>query len=312
MMGETGCGKTSLIKMIAKLNKQNEIFNIRNKIDYILIKIKDKVDEKNFKEKLNKFYENQIEKQMIILNIHAGTTDNDIIERIQNENLFDDQNYNQEFIDFKFEYYKIYENLKEFFNLLEKQKIWVFLDEINTCNSMGLISEMLCKHTVQGRKIKENVLFFAACNPYRKILKKPDIPGLINKENFHIVSKWENVVYNVNPLPHSLINFVFNFGSLNEKDEEEYIDKIISPCFNKIKENLEITEDDLKDVKQITINSIKFSQKFIREINDVSSVSLRELRRFIILFEWFIKFLTDYYEGESIINNFDSINNNFI
>ncbi len=307
MMGETGCGKTSLIKMIAKLNKQNEIFNIRKKIENFLIKIKDLVDEKNFKEKLNKIFE----KQMIILNIHAGTTDNDIIERIQKENLFEDQIYNKEFIDFKFEYYKIYENLKEFFNLLEKQKIWVFLDEINTCNSMGLISEMLCKHTVQGRKIRENVLFFAACNPYRKILKKPDIPGLINKENFHIVSKWENVVYNVNPLPHSLINFVFNFGSLNEKDEEEYINKIISPCFNKIKENLEITEEDFKDIKQITINSIVFSQNFIRNINDVSSVSLRELRRFIILFEWFIKFLTEYYEGEPLIK-FDSINNNFI
>ena len=51
MMGETGCGKTSLIKMLSRL--------------------------------LN----NGSEKNMKVLNIHAGTSDNDIVNFIEKEIL---------------------------------------------------------------------------------------------------------------------------------------------------------------------------------------------------------------------------------
>ena len=39
--------------------------------------------------------------------------------------------------------------------------------------------------------------------------------------------KERKLVYTVNPLPHSLLNFVFNFGSLTKKDEESYIKNIV-------------------------------------------------------------------------------------
>ena len=36
-------------------------------------------------------------------------------------------------------------------------------------------------------------------------------------------SKLNNLIYTVNPLPHSLLNFVFDFGSLKFEDEKKYI-----------------------------------------------------------------------------------------
>ena len=42
-----------------------------------------------------------------------------------------------------------------------------------------------------------------------------------------------------------------------------------------------------------SINSDIIAQNFIRENNFSSSVSLREVRRYVILFEWFILFIND-------------------
>ena len=39
------------------------------------------------------------------------------------------------------------------------------------------------------------------------------------------------VLYNVNPLSHSLMNFVYYFGSLEKNDEEKYIEAIIEGIF---------------------------------------------------------------------------------
>jgi midasin (ATPase involved in ribosome maturation) len=129
MMGETGCGKTSLIRKLSELKNDGK----KNK--------------------------------MKILNIHAGTNDNDIINFIKNEiypesiKLIMEENIEK----------KNYEDIGLIF---EESKFWVFLDEINTCKSMGLISELLCKHSYLGYPLPSNVVFIAACNPYRQISKK--------------------------------------------------------------------------------------------------------------------------------------------
>ena len=82
---------------------------------------------------------------------------------------------------------------------LKKKKIWVFFDEINTCKSMGLISELMCKHTYQGNPIPQNIVFIAACNPYRHREKK-DISD-------------EKIGLNIN-LAHKELNY------LNEKEKK--------------------------------------------------------------------------------------------
>ena len=180
MMGETGCGKTALIRKLSEMKNDGN------------------------------------SDKMKILNIHAGTNDKDIVDFINNIVIPESK--------------KISENEKDDKEIAEKKgfffedtKIWVFLDEINTCKSMGLISELLCKHTCQGKPLPSNIIFIAACNPYRKREKNEKsenkIIGLdINqahkqKQNLNIKeieeiqkSKNNNLVYNVNPLPHSLLN----------------------------------------------------------------------------------------------------------
>ena len=268
MMGETGCGKTSLIRKLSELKNDGE------------------------------------ENKMKILNIHAGTNDNDIINFIENEVLKESEKLNSEEQAKK----KNYED-KGF--IFQETKFWVFLDEINTCKSMGLISELLCKHSYLGKSLPSNVVFIAACNPYRQIIKKVDEKKiglditqakkeqkLLNDLDIENIKKKKNnnLVYSVNPLPHALLNFVFDFGNLTPEDEVNYIKCIIKESIEKIfkiyKPQKEMNSKEiLKNLKELASEMIIESQNYIREFNDKSSVSLREIRRFNIFYEFFCDYL---------------------
>ena len=159
--------------------------------------------------------------------------------------------------------------------IYEEKKVWVFFDELNTCKSMDLLSEIICKHSCQGESLPENIYFIGAVNPYRKS-KQKKVGLKINKnENY----EEPDLIYTVNPLPHSLLNFVFDFGNLNPEDEKSYIKNIVE---EKIKE---------KNLSELATKLIFISQNFIRKNNGNSSVSLREIRRFIIFYEFFINYL---------------------
>ena len=99
MMGETGCGKTSLIR------------------------------------KLNQLLNNGDEDKMKILNIHSGITNENIYEFLfskkgpNNLSIIDEAKMLE-----KSEEKREKENIK-FGKYYEKKNIWIFLDEINTCNS---------------------------------------------------------------------------------------------------------------------------------------------------------------------------------
>jgi hypothetical protein len=82
------------------------------------------------------------------LEIHAGTTDQK----------------NVSFID------EVNEKVKK--EGAENKLTWIFFDEINTCNSFGLTSKIMCKHTYLGKKINENFVFLGTYNPYRILNKK--------------------------------------------------------------------------------------------------------------------------------------------
>ena len=230
LMGETGVGKTKLLEMLTTLYGKGTCRWKR-------------------------------------LQIHAGTTDQKIVEFIEQVNKeIKDEN-------------------------AENELTWIFLDEINTCNSLGLITEIMCNHTYLGKKISDNYVFLGACNPYRILRKKMRESGLVYY-NMKEKSKLNNLVYTVNPLPHALLNFVFDFGSLLEKDEKKYINNTILSIIDKIKREgflNNINQNDLKKLTDEMIESIVICHQFIREKYDSSSVSLREIRRFGIFFESFIK-----------------------
>ena len=56
-------------------------------------------------------------------------------------------------------------------NKAENQKneeLWVFFDELNTCLSMSLLTEIFINRTYNGKKLCDNIRLIGACNPYRK------------------------------------------------------------------------------------------------------------------------------------------------
>ena len=282
MMGETGCGKTSLIRKLSELINNGESI-------------------------------------MEILNIHAGITDKEIVDflyenkkneknkEIKNSSIIARAQRLGEQEEIRKKNYEE-EDLKFF-----EKKYWVFLDEINTCNSTGLICEMMTKHSCQGKPLPKNIFFIAACNPYRYKTKEEDNNALkIEDKDKKNENGNSNLVYKVNPLPFSLLNFVFNFGRLTEDDEKSYIrNMVINPIesfyWKEIEEKKEpeekldkmdikkyLTEDKFKEcesLKKLASEAIIKGQKFVIEKNDVSSVSLREIRRFSIFYKFFVEYL---------------------
>ena len=293
LMGETGCGKTSLIKMLSLIiNKGKE--------------------------------------KMKIMNIHGGITDNDIINFIKNcekeieeEKKKEIENEINKFKESKEKkYYKeeiIEENIKQ---KIEKEKVWIFFDEINTCNSLGLINEIMIEKTMNGEKINDNFVFIGSCNPYRIVTKKMKESGLVYHQDDIDNKILSELVYNVNPLPISLINYIFNFGSLTQKDEKIYISSIIQIYFDKLtkkgeKTNLRNDKKEIKlygliniDLQEIEkekiniINSIFFCHNYLKERFDNSLISLRDIKRFIIFYDWFLKYLINESTQQNLYQNY--------
>ena len=185
LMGETGCGKTSLIRKLSELQNNGECL-------------------------------------LIIDNIHSGHNNEDIIQFIK-QNVIPEAEKLNEIERQKKEKYDAVEEI------YEEKKLWVFFNELNTCKSMDLLSEIICKHSCQGESLPENIYFIGAVNPYRKS-KQKKVGLKINKnENY----EEPDLIYTVNPLPHSLLNFVFDFGNLNPEDEKSYIKNIVEEKLKK-------------------------------------------------------------------------------
>ena len=89
-------------------------------------------------------------------------------------------------------------------------------------------------------------------------------------------NKLNNLVYTVNPLPHSLLNFIFDFGNLRFADEQKYISNAIKSIISEINEQRlinDIKEQDLTYLIDIVIKTVLLCHEFICEIYDISSIS---------------------------------------
>jgi len=54
----------------------------------------------------------------------------------------------------------------------QDKKLWVFFDEFNTTENLGLICEVISEITILGKSIPDNICILAACNPYKIRSKK--------------------------------------------------------------------------------------------------------------------------------------------
>jgi hypothetical protein len=203
IMGETGCGKTSLVRYLA----------------------------------------NTCGVQFYKFDFHAGTSEDEIFTFI---------------------------NTKEIHARAIKEQIWIFLDEINTCDHLGMISDIMCHHSLLGQPLSKKLVFLASCNPYK--LRPAEHTKTAGLEGKNITDEHSKLVYRVHPLPEAMIDYVWDYGSLTPKDERAYIQRMVR--------NL--------PEERLLVDLLAASQKFIRLAEKNSfCVSLRDVHRCIILINWF-------------------------
>ena len=279
IMGETGCGKTALIK------KLNHLLN-------------------NGKETVE------------IINIHPGINDKKLCKIMDEKNIIAKK---------------------------QKEELWLFFDEINTCLSLSLLTEIFINRTFYGNPINDNIRLIGACNPYRKRKKETEKCGLSLSDDID-----NELVYLVQPLPQSLLYYVFSFGSIDDDDEKKYIHSIIEKTFSEEKDDLierqeykktleekkkllkeydkkqkiNSKENDMENIEkqiklkeeqliklssvkshEITTDIISKCHIYLRNNFDSSVVSLREIARFTSFVEFFKTYFSIKNEFERVINN---------
>jgi hypothetical protein len=178
-------------------------------------------------------------------------------------------------------------------------RIWIFFDEFNTSPLQSLIEEIISENrasfTRREIKFPSNVVFIAACNPFR-IRANPSVVGLRpNATNFS---------HRVYPIPESLINFTWDFDQLSYESEWKYADQMLknNEQLQRYKEISPMVKGEA--VITIAIECIMAAQKYHRSQDGESTVSLRDITRFVPLFVYF----TDLHNNEYFTSLINAIN----
>ena len=155
-------------------------------------------------------------------------------------------------------------------------KTWIFLDEFNTTNSIGLINEIVCHRSILGREISELLIFVCACNPYRIKSKGFDEEniGIKRKNQGNVKNSAFKLLYTVYPLPETMLNYVWDFGSLEAEAEKMHIDIIIGGI------------DLPQQLLALLANAVFRLQRYFKD-EDSSSVSLRDVQRYKTICQYF-------------------------
>ncbi|PKK68874.1 hypothetical protein RhiirC2_867041 [Rhizophagus irregularis] len=168
------------------------------------------------------------------------------------------------------------QNIKDFMKESDKKarnkEIWLFFDEINTCNHIGLLADLIAHRMLDGKPIHPNIRLFAACNPYR--LRKKSISNVGIKAKNIRFEEQSRLVYEVKPLPDQILDYVWDYGRLQPNDEKIYIQIMVN--------------DQLDTLGKPILSDLLFaSQEFIRNVEESYSVSLRDVKRAIKLVKFF-------------------------
>lgn len=127
----------------------------------------------------------------------------------------------------------------------------------------------------------ENIALISACNPYKLRDKElsQQTSGLQYKAKDETMSR---LVYRVNPLPESMISYIWDYKSLNLDEERKYIEKMIQQKY----ENSTITGKSFsllklwvakKEAQQLELRKIGLLNK---EVSFVSTL-VQNLQRYI-------------------------------
>ncbi len=133
-MGETGCGKTRLIRYMCNLAAQSGSAKNDKKNNMLILKVL--------------HYEASVHMLIIIAclcQVHGGVTPADITRMVEKAEVIAEENKEKYGID-----------------------TVLFFDEANTTDAIGLIKEVMCDRRLNGRDVSNDIKFIAACNPYRK------------------------------------------------------------------------------------------------------------------------------------------------
>ena len=131
-MGETGCGKTRLIRFMCDMVARSAGGGIECVANMLIMKV------------VEAALVCYLYLAMSSLKVHGGTTEENVIKKVEEA-----------------------EKLAEENSTTGIDTI-LFFDEANTTEAIGLIKEVMCDRRVNGREVNKNVKFIAACNPYRK------------------------------------------------------------------------------------------------------------------------------------------------
>ncbi|XP_035692571.1 E3 ubiquitin-protein ligase rnf213-alpha-like [Branchiostoma floridae] len=243
IMGETGCGKTRLVKFMCDLQAGPT-------------------------SKTNR------PKNMVIMKLHGGVTAEDIIRTVTKAQRLATENRRRHNVE-----------------------TVLFLDEANTSEAVGLIKEIMCDGTVNGKALptgEDSLKIVAAVNPYRRhtkaMIRRLEQAGL----GYHIRAEqtedklgripMRQLVYRVQPLPPSMLPLVWDFGQLNSQTERLYIEQMVKRC---------VSEDRIPAESIDVVTAVlTTSQEFMRGKKDECSfVSLRDVERTLTVMAWFLQIM---------------------
>ena len=193
------------------------------------------------------------------------------------------------------------------------QEVFVFFDEMNTCAHMGLLTEIICTHRAHGKPLPAHVHIISALNPYRRLpgAADGDGPGLVFKmfddndnDGGRPADPLAGLVYRVHPVPVTLQDFVFDFGTLARDAEKLYVRSIVGNALSDMISlpKLRARKDTKGQTKandavrcfdeevQLLSDIICGAQIYVREkVGDPSATSLRDVARCMKLMAWFVK-----------------------
>ena len=248
IMGETGCGKTRLIQFMCSLQAlQTGATN------------------------------------MLILKVHGGTTERDVMCKVEEAEKLATHNFHNHNID-----------------------TVLFFDEANTSPAIGLIKEIMCDRRMYGRHISSNIRlqFIAACNPYRRhtkeMLHKLSTAGLgFFTKSTDTTDRLGDIplrelVYRVMELPASMRPLVWDFGQLSNDVEKSYTREIVAKHLRDHNSPIEARDDVVDAISEVLAGA----QNYMRERKDECSfVSLRDVERAMRVMLWFYPII-HHFEGE--------------